>query len=146
MGILSKFFVSRPVDMESEQMRSAPHRVVPAIAANGITDRDLATLEACSTGVSRAKLIRKDGGSKLKCVWEGGDDGPWIYAFSPALTNRLAALADEEVASLGADWSAGLGDPKDFTQLLTGLRALALIAQGAQTKESPWSPHLWYTM
>ena len=81
MGVLTDLFVADPAQAE-EIGRTYPKAGSPAVELKGFDQIKGATLWSILGGEDIRSTDRVvDLSGQFECLYEGGDDGPWIYRF-----------------------------------------------------------------
>lgn len=122
MGILTDAFIANESEVMSADFASSiPSYLFPTVEAKGITQLELASLDAVLLGedmdvwhanVDRAVRHSEHVATLMRDIGRErgmGDasEGPWIYRLSDGFLARLADLAPSSVAAVGTDWAVG---------------------------------------
>jgi hypothetical protein len=135
MSVPSTFFVMSPLSTKGRDFSEDP--ALPFHQAGGLADDQIAELEFLLTGVSVEKLLDEDG-LRSGLVWEGGEDGPWVYELSSRLVTALAKAPSAKLKSISKTWGGGAFEEPVMMKLLDALKALALEATKTKRKVYWW--------
>lgn len=133
MGLWTTFFVSHPgaaasFDLDVEWDQDAFVHYMRLATTN------LTCLLAAARGVDPDEL---DDDIEFLQIYEGGEDGPWIYRFPPDLEDFLARCSDVDIGKLTGQWRAvdeefDQADPRTRVEIVTQLVRLAKLADRNQ--------------
>lgn len=101
MGVLTDLVIADRSDAQRVGESVCPYTEFDGIDAKGIDTVKLGALNSILTGLPfDSGFIAND------CLFQGGDEGPWVFEVPPAFVERLASLTAEEIIRAGTLWAA----------------------------------------
>lgn len=134
MSVPCTFFVMSHASLKGRDFSRSPNdAATPFYGSGGLSEINIAELESLFTGVSFQSLLNERGVLRSG-VWDGGDEGPWVYELSSPLVTALAKASPASLKTIATKWGGGAFQEAVLVGLLGALGLLAVNA--VETKRS----------
>ena len=101
MGVLTDIVIADRTDAERVGRSPCPYTTFDGIDAKGIDTVKLGTLSGILTNSPfDPDFIAND------CLFQGGDEGPWVFEVPSTFVRHLASLISKELLHTGTRWAA----------------------------------------
>ena len=110
------------------------HDPLPTVESKGLTDVQLAELDAVVTETPADRLIEETDDWIVKQADD--EEGPWVFRARPRLVERLAEAAEPDLDRIAEEWAASEemevedeDDRRALRELISGVADLAREAR-----------------
>ena len=129
MAVLTELVLANPQEAEAVGKASVPIRQWEGLDAKGHNEITLGTLLA----ILRGEQITDDTFLDCPCLYEGSQEGPWVYALPQELADAILGLEEARLGDVVNQWcdTEELEElpPDQARDFLRALKALFVAAQ-----------------